>query len=125
MSHYKQGLIFESEFAGTAEQLNLDSDSQFQTRDFDTQAFMLSRILQVLNEINRKLDLVLRNARNAEGDILELRDIPVKDAMEEIKAFIASSPDGVDYDDIINELKIDIPIVVEACDKLRSDGAIE
>jgi len=125
MSHYKQSLIFESEFAGTAEQLNLDSDSQFQTRDFDTQAFMLSRILQVLNEINRKLDLVLRNARNAEGDILELRDIPVKDAMEEIKAFIASSPDGVDYDDIINELKIDIPIVVEACDKLRSDGAIE
>lgn len=59
------------------------------------------------------------------ADIVELRDISLEEAKEEIARYFRAH-DGIEigYDELIDELRLELPLVVEACHELEKEGKI-
>lgn len=58
-------------------------------------------------------------------DIEALEDINLKDAKIKIKAYFEDHHgEVVEYSDLIDELRISLPLIVEACGELEKEGKI-
>ena len=60
----------------------------------------------------------------AEGEIIEIRDIPRKQAKEEIRRLFATG-ETLYYSDIVQRLQLSIELVVELCKELEVEDEIQ
>jgi hypothetical protein len=61
----------------------------------------------------------------SEDEIVELRDISKKQAKQEIKNLLDSIPNALDHEEIADELRLGLELVVQACTELIEEGVIE
>ena len=77
-----------------------------------------ARVLYLEEEVARLLALA------ADEEIIELRDIPREEAKQEILEMFQSG-ETLFYSDLATSLRLDLPLVVEACQELQLEGEIE
>jgi len=64
--------------------------------------------------------------QKGKNSLIAVRSLPLKEAMDEIARYFREN-DGreIGYDELIEKLRIEPGIVVEACTELEAEGKIE
>ena len=60
-----------------------------------------------------------------QDSVIVLRDVSKKQAKQEIKALLLSSPTPLDYGQILEKLGLDLGLIVQVCEELIEEGIIE
>jgi hypothetical protein len=80
-----------------------------------------------LSNFIRLIDPTAQTAQppESEDEIVELRDIPKEQAKQEIKNLLDSTQNALDHEEIADELRLGLELVVQACAELIEEGVIE
>ena len=63
--------------------------------------------------------------QTSQDSVIVLRDVSKKQAKQEIKALLLSSPTSLDYGQILEKLGLDLGLIVQVCEELIEEGIIE
>lgn len=82
----------------------------------------VSKLIEKVDKIEERLDTL---EERSHSEIINLRDISLSQAKQEIADYFkAHDGEQIDYEDLLNSLKIDLPTIITACSELEAEGKI-
>jgi len=82
----------------------------------------ISKLIEKVNEIEERLNIL---EEDKHSEIINLRNISLSQAKQEIaEYFKVHDGEQIDYDELFNSLKIDLPTIITACSELEAEGKI-
>jgi hypothetical protein len=82
----------------------------------------VSKLIEKVDRIEERLDTL---EDGTYSEIINLRDISLSQAKQEIADYFkAHDGEQIDYEELLNSLKIDLPTIITACSELEAEGKI-